>query len=159
MHQWRLLMLSGDHQASAERVAAALGIREVHANLKPEDKLAYVTSLSEKQGLAMVGDGINDAPALARATVGICMGKIGSGMAMDAADVILLQDNLEFLDWLMAKAKQTETIVRQNLMIAAGAILIASVPALAGWVPLWLAVILHEGGTVLVGLNALRLLR
>ena len=159
MHQWRLLMLSGDHQASAERVAAALGIREVHANLKPEDKLAYVSSLSEKQGLAMVGDGINDAPALARATVGICMGKIGSGMAMDAADVILLQDNLEFLDWLMAKAKQTETIVRQNLMIAAGAILIASVPALAGWVPLWLAVILHEGGTVLVGLNALRLLR
>lgn len=158
-HQWRLLMLSGDHMANAAQVAAALGIPEFYADLKPEEKLERVALLSREGGLAMVGDGINDAPALARATVGIAMGKVGSGMAMDAADIILLQDNLELLDWLLSKAKQTETIVRQNLCIASFAILFASVPALAGWVPLWLAVILHEGGTVLVGLNALRLLR
>jgi Zn2+/Cd2+-exporting ATPase len=156
---WKLLMLTGDHAFSAQRVAQALGIESYHANLRPEDKLNYVTQLSEKEGLAMIGDGVNDAPALARATVGICMGKIGSDTAIDAADVILLQDDLDRLDWLMKKSRQTQAIVRQNLFIAVGAILIASLPALAGFVPLWLAVIMHEGGTVLVGLNALRLLR
>lgn len=158
-HSWRLLMLSGDHAANAAQVASALGIPEFYADLKPEEKLERVALLSREGGLAMIGDGINDAPALARATVGIAMGKVGSGIAIDAADIILLQDNLELLDWLLWKAKQTEVIVRQNLCIASFAILFASFPALAGWVPLWLAVILHEGGTVLVGLNALRLLR
>lgn len=153
------VMLTGDHQYSAQRIANELGIDEFHADLTPEGKLNYVSNLAEKKGLAMIGDGVNDAPALARATVGICMGKVGSTAAIDAADVVLLQDNIELLDWLFAKAKQTQSIVRQNLAIAVGAILIASLPALAGLVPLWLAVVMHEGGTVLVGLNALRLLR
>jgi P-type E1-E2 ATPase len=156
---WKLLMLTGDHERSARRIAQQLGIDEFYANLRPENKLDHVTQIAQQEGLAMVGDGVNDAPALARATVGICMGKVGSGTAIEAADVILLQDNLERLDWLMQKAKQTQSIVRENLTIAISAILIASFPALAGWVPLWLAVIMHEGGTVLVGLNALRLLR
>lgn len=156
---WKLLMLTGDHSSNAKRIADELGIDEYYANLRPENKLDHVTRLAQKEGLAMVGDGINDAPALARATVGICMGKVGSGAAIDAADVVLLQDNLERLDWLMLKARKTQEVVRQNLGIAAGAIVIASLPALAGWVPLWLAVVMHEGGTVLVGLNALRLLR
>lgn len=156
---WNLLMLTGDHLFSAQRVAKLLGIDAYHANLTPADKLDYVTQLAEKENLVMIGDGINDAPALARATVGICMGKIGSDTAIDAADVIFLQDDLDRLNWLMKKAKQTQKIVRQNLFIAAGAIVVASLPALAGFIPLWLAVIMHEGGTVLVGLNALRLLR
>jgi heavy metal translocating P-type ATPase len=156
---WKLIMLTGDHEYSAKSVAEQLGIPEFHANLRPEHKLDHVTRLAQEKGLAMVGDGINDAPALARATVGICMGKVGSGTAIDAADVVLLQDNLERLDWLMNKAKQTQSIVRQNLIIASLAILIAAFPALAGMVPLWLAVVMHEGGTVLVGLNALRLLK
>lgn len=156
---WKLLMLTGDHVNNAKRIAEELGIDEYYANLRPENKLEHVTRLAQKEGLAMVGDGINDAPALARATVGICMGKVGSGTAIDAADVILLHDNLERLDWLMQKARKTQHIVKQNLTIATGAILIASFPALAGLVPLWLAVIMHEGGTVLVGLNALRLLK
>ncbi|MFI5343925.1 MAG: heavy metal translocating P-type ATPase [Chlamydiales bacterium] len=156
---WKLLMLTGDHENSARRIADQLGLDEYYANLRPEDKLEHVSQLAQKRGLVMVGDGINDAPALARSTVGICMGKVGSGTAVDAADVVLLHDNLEYIDWLMHKARQTQAIVRENLSIAVCAIIIASFPALAGLVPLWLAVVMHEGGTVLVGLNALRLLR
>jgi heavy metal translocating P-type ATPase len=156
--RWRLLMLTGDHENSAKSIADKVGISEYYANLRPEDKLRYVTQLAAN-GLAMVGDGINDAPALARATVGICMGQVGSATAMDAANVILLQDNLEQLSWLMKKARATQTIVRQNLFTAVAAIFLASIPALMGWIPLWLAVVAHEGGTVAVGLNALRLLK
>jgi heavy metal translocating P-type ATPase len=153
-----LVMLTGDHFNSAKKIADELNIDEFHANLTPEEKLNYVSNLAEKKGLAMIGDGVNDAPALARATVGISMGKVGSSAAIDAADVVLLHDNIELLDWLVDKAKLTQKVVKQNLILATGAIIVASLPALAGFVPLWLAVIMHEGGTVLVGLNALRLL-
>lgn len=159
LKRWKLVMLTGDHEMNAQHVAEQSGVDEFYANLKPEDKLDYVVKHSQDSGLAMVGDGINDAPALARSTVGICMGKVGSATAMEAADVILLQDNLEKLEWLMAKAKNTQKVVQQNLIIATLAILIAAFPALAGLVPLWVAVVMHEGGTVLVGLNALRLLK
>jgi Cd2+/Zn2+-exporting ATPase len=155
----QLVMLTGDHEKSARHIAEEVGITDYRANLKPEDKLKYVTQMAEKYGLAMVGDGINDAPALARATVGICMGKVGSTPAIDAADVVLLNDNIEKINWLIEKAKKTQRIVKQNLVLATLAIIIASLPALAGMVPLWLAVVMHEGGTVLVGLNGLRLLR
>lgn len=156
---WDTIMLTGDHQQSAERTAKELGIDRFFADLTPEDKLHYVSKIAEQKRLAMVGDGVNDAPALARSTVGICMGKVGSTAAIDAADVVLLHDNIELLDWLIGKAKQTQAIVRQNLILAVGAIFLASIPALWGVIPLWLAVVMHEGGTVLVGLNALRLLR
>lgn len=160
-HHWDItpIMLTGDHDKSARAVAEAVGIKEYYADLKPEDKLEHVAKLSSEKGLAMIGDGINDAPALARATVGIGMGKVGSTAALDASDIILLQDNIEQLDWLFAKAMATKRIVRQNLWLAAAAIVVASVPALSGYIPLWLAVLLHEGGTVLVGLNGLRLLK
>lgn len=156
---WRVIMLTGDHEESAKRIATELGIKDYYADLTPEDKLRHVSKIAQVNGLAMIGDGVNDAPALARATVGICMGKIGSTAAVDAADVVLLHDNIELLDWLIKKATKTQTIVKQNLFVAAAAILVASIPALGGMVPLWLAVVMHEGGTVLVGLNALRLLR
>jgi heavy metal translocating P-type ATPase len=156
---WRTIMLTGDHQASAQSVAKEVGIQEVYAGLTPADKLEHVTKLAEKDGLAMVGDGVNDAPALARATVGICMGQVGSTAAIDAADVVLLHDNIEKIDWIISKAQQTQRIVKENLAVATGAIIVASLPALGGLIPLWLAVVMHEGGTILVGLNALRLLR
>jgi heavy metal translocating P-type ATPase len=155
----QLIMLTGDHAQNALHIADEFGIDDYYADLKPEDKVRHVSQLSDDHGLAMVGDGINDAPALARATVGIAMGKVGSETAIDASDIVLLQDNLELLDWLVGKAQKTQVIVRQNLIVATFAIIFASIPALAGLVPLWLAVIMHEGGTVLVGLNALRLLR
>lgn len=156
---WNIVMLTGDHENSARRIALEVGIDDYRSDLKPEDKLHAISSLAQTANLAMVGDGVNDAPALARATVGFCMGKVGSMSAIEAADVILLNDNIELLDWLIGKALQTITIVKENVILAVCAILLASIPALAGMVPLWLAVILHEGGTVLVGLNALRLLR
>lgn len=154
--KFRVLMLTGDHYANAQTIAQEVEITEFYADLKPEDKLA---SISKLDNLVMVGDGINDAPALARATVGISMGKMGSATAVDASDIIFLQDNIELLEWLIRKSHQVVKIVKQNLTVAAAAILIATLPALLGWIPLWLAVVLHEGGTVLVGLNALRLLQ
>ncbi len=155
----RPLMLTGDHADIARRIASEVGITEVHANLRPEDKLAKVGALSESEGLAMIGDGVNDAPALARATVGISLGKIGSATAVDASDIVFLNDDLLLLDWVFEKANKTKSIVRQNISLALGVIFFASIPALLGLIPLWVAVILHEGGTVLVGLNSLRLLR
>lgn len=155
----KVIVLTGDSFHNAKKIAEEAGITEFYAGLKPEDKLHYITEFSKTQKLAMIGDGVNDAPALARATVGISMGKVGSDTAIEAADIVLLHDNIDLLDWLIDKAVQTQTIVKQNVTLAAAAILLASLPALAGIVPLWLAVILHEGGTILVGLNALRLLR
>lgn len=152
----RLLMLTGDHEESARAIAQEAGLTEYYADLRPEDKLNFI---SKEANLAMVGDGINDAPALARATVGISMGKVGSTTAVDASDIVLLQDNIELLEWLINKAHQVVRIVKQNVVVAAGAIVFATMPALLGWIPLWLAVVLHEGGTVIVGLNALRLLK
>ena len=110
----QLTMLTGDHAESANKIAALVGIDHVYADLKPEDKLRHVERLSKDKGLAMIGDGVNDAPALARATVGICMGKIGSSTAIEAADVILLHDNLELIEWLLEKAKKTHRIIKEN---------------------------------------------
>lgn len=156
---YKLAMLTGDHFDSAQKVAKELGLDEFYADLKPEDKLRWVEKLSKEDSLAFVGDGVNDAPALARASVGIGMGKGGSRAAVDAADVVLLQDSIEKLDWLFKKSRQTRSVVRQNLFIATLAIFAAAIPALGGFIPLWLAVVMHEGGTVIVGLNGLRLLR
>ena len=155
----KLVMLTGDHKRSAEHVAKSTSIDDVHFDLRPEDKLKIVSSYAEKSDLAMVGDGINDAPALARSTIGISMGGVGSDTAIDASDVVLLQDDLSHLCWLYAKAKKTHRIVRQNLALALAVIFLTTTPALLGYIPLWLAVILHEGGTVIVGLNSLRLLK
>ncbi|MBS0626360.1 MAG: cadmium-translocating P-type ATPase [Verrucomicrobia bacterium] len=158
-HGLKTIMLTGDNSNNAQTVGRFLGLDEIHADLRPEDKLDKVAKLSETTGLAMVGDGINDAPALARATVGISMGRIGSATAVDASDVVLLNDDLHLLGWLFSKSRKTLRIVKQNLTLALGVILLATIPALLGWVPLWAAVILHEGGTVLVGLNSLRLFK
>ncbi len=155
----KVVMLTGDRKANAELLASEVGITYVYSDLRPEDKLHIVSTLAQEGGVAMLGDGINDAPALTRATVGISMGEIGSATAVDASDIVFLKDDLSLLDWLFTKSHQTLKIVRQNLVLSLGVILLTTTPALGGVIPLWLAVILHEGGTVLVGLNSLRLLR
>lgn len=155
----RTVMLTGDHAANAAIVGDKIGIGEIFSDLRPENKLEKVEELAKLGGLAMVGDGINDAPALARATVGISMGRIGSATAVDASDVVLLNDDIHLLSWLFTKSHHTKRIVKQNLTLALAVIGFATIPALLGLVPLWAAVIMHEGGTVLVGLNSLRLLR
>jgi heavy metal translocating P-type ATPase len=157
-HPLKLAMLTGDSLQNAGAIGKKLGIDEIAAGLRPEDKLAKVADWAT-EGLIMIGDGINDAPALARATVGISMGRIGSASAVEASDVVLIRDDLSVLSWLISKAKKSMQIVRQNLLLALSVIVFATTPALLGLIPLWLAVVLHEGGTVLVGLNSLRLLQ
>lgn len=152
-------MLTGDHSFSAKRVAKALGIKDAFWDLRPEDKLKKVKSIERKAPAAMFGDGINDAPALAKAHVGISMGNLGSDTAIEASDIVLLQDKIELTSFLVKKARACMLIVNQNLIFAVGVIAIVSTLALLGFVPLWLAVILHEGGTVAVALNGLRLLK
>lgn len=157
---FKCFMLTGDHNENAQAVAKTLGgLDYVASELQPEDKLNFVTKHADQEGLAMIGDGVNDAPALARATVGISMGKVGSTATIDVSDIVLLHDNLEMMPFLVKKALMTRKIVIQNLIFASFALIAASILALGGQIPLWMAVIFHEGGTVLVGLNGLRLLR
>ncbi|MCK4934158.1 MAG: cation-translocating P-type ATPase, partial [Simkaniaceae bacterium] len=154
------IMITGDNQNVAEAIARKLGIKEFYAEVLPQDKSAKIRELQSKgYKVAMVGDGINDAPALARATVGISMGTIGSDTAVDASDIVLLRDELPLLEWLTHKARKTVSIVKQNISLSLFVILFATTPALLGLVPLFVAVLLHEGGTVIVGLNSLRLLK
>lgn len=155
----KTIMLTGDTLQKARAIADSLSLDEYYAGLKPEEKLHLIEKFSQSEAIAMVGDGINDAPALAKASVGISMGQIGSATAVNASDVILIKDDLQLLPWLFQKTKKTRRIVKENITLALAVILFASVPALLGLIPLWLAVILHEGGTLTVGLNSLRLLK
>jgi P-type E1-E2 ATPase len=156
-----IAMMTGDRRAVALRIAADLGIRpeEVHADLLPEDKVRLVDALAAKGRVAFVGDGVNDAAALARADVGIAMGAAGSEVALQAADVALLSEDMQRLALAHALARRTARIIRQNLSFAIGAMVVLVVAGLFFALPLPLAVIGHEGGTVLVVLNGLRLLR
>lgn len=151
-------MLTGDRASAAHPVAKELGIDTLHTQLSPQEKLDHIETLSNESVCAMVGDGINDAPSLARAHIGIAMAKLGSGAATYAADILLFQDRLEDLPWLITLGRKTRKIALQNLCFAAGALVIASIAALLGKIPMWAAVISHEGGTVLVALNGLRML-
>ncbi|CAN6906412.1 hypothetical protein Bca4012_096175 [Brassica carinata] len=154
----RIMMLTGDHESNAWRVANAVGIDEVYCNLKPEDKLNHVKNISRDSGggLIMVGEGINDGPALAAATVGFVLAQRASGTAIAVADVLLLRDNITGVPFCIAKSRQTTTLVKQNVAIALTLILLATLPSVLGYLPLWLTVLLHEGGTLLVCLNSIR---
>jgi Cd2+/Zn2+-exporting ATPase len=154
-----LVMLTGDNEAVARRIATQAGITEVQAGLLPEDKLTAIRDLEQKHGaIAMVGDGVNDAPALAAATVGIAMGGAGTAVALEAADVALMGDDLGKLSFAVGLSRATHRIIRQNLLIALGVIVLLLMASLAGAVELSAAVVLHEGSTVVVAMNALRLL-
>ncbi len=156
----RIEMLTGDHDLVARRVAGDLKLDGYLAELAPDQKVDAVEALRAKYGgIVLVGDGINDAPALAHADVGIAMGSRGSDVALEAADVVLMNDRLDGVAWLHRHARRTAGIVRQNLTLALAVIAVLSVFAVMGAIPLPLAVIGHEGSTVIVAINALRLLK
>ncbi|MFB2875439.1 heavy metal translocating P-type ATPase [Floridanema aerugineum] len=155
-----LIMLTGDNKETAESVAQAVGISEVKAELLPEDKLYLIRQLQKQYGaVAMVGDGINDAPALAQATVGIAMGAAGSDVALETADIVLMTDRLEKIATAVELGRRSQTVVKQNIIFALSFIVLLLIANFAGNITLPIGVIGHEGSTVLVTLSGLRLLR
>jgi Zn2+/Cd2+-exporting ATPase len=154
-----IVMLTGDHEVVARAVAGRLGI-EYRAELLPEDKVAAVREIQERHGgVIMVGDGVNDAPAMATATVGIAMGAAGTDVALETADVVLMADDLSKVAYAIDLSRRSRTVVQQNLAVAIGVISLLVVATFGGVLPLPVGVLGHEGSTVAVVLNGLRLLR
>ncbi len=156
----RTVMMTGDNPAVAKRVADAVEVDEWHAEVMPEEKVAIVhTMLSGGERVAMVGDGVNDAPALASATVGVAMGVSGTDAALETADLVLVRDELKLLPYAVRLSRKAQRIVRQNLAFACAVIAILVVVNLLHGLALPIGVVAHEGSTILVVLNGLRLLR
>jgi Cd2+/Zn2+-exporting ATPase len=154
-----VVMLTGDNERVAQRVAEEVGIDEVRAELLPEEKVDRIDELVSRYGnVAMVGDGVNDAPALATATLGIAMGGAGTDVALDTADVVLMGDDVGKIPYVLGLGRRTRRTLTVNLAIAFGAIALMVGAILLRGIPLPLAVVGHEGSTVLVSLNGLRLL-
>jgi len=156
----RVVMLTGDNHQVAAQIAARAGVDEFHAGLLPQDKVTVLQSLQKKYGpVAMVGDGVNDAPSLATADIGIAMGAAGTDVAIETADVVLMSDDLQKIPYAIGLARQARRVVWQNLTFSMTVILLLIVSAFGANLPLPLGVVGHEGSTVLVVLNGLRLLR
>jgi Zn2+/Cd2+-exporting ATPase len=154
-----VVMLTGDNRPTAEAIAARAGIDEVRAELLPADKVAVVAGLVQRHGMtAMVGDGINDAPALARASIGIAMGVAGSDAAIETADIALLADDLRKIPWLIRHSRRAAVIIRQNISLSLAVKAVFVVLTFAGHASLWAAIAADMGVTLVVVANALRLL-
>ena len=154
------VMLSGDHPAAAQAVAHAVGVGAAHGQLLPADKLTRIAELQRQHGpTAMVGDGINDAPALAAADIGIAMGSAGADIAMEAADVVVMNDDLRRLPALIRLSRRTHGVLWQNIALALGIKAVFLVLALAGSATMWMAVFADMGASLIVVANGLRLLR
>ncbi len=153
----RMIMISGDNQNVADAVAREVGLDEAFGDLMPEDKVTKIKSLKEGQGVAMIGDGVNDAPAMANATVGIAMGAAGSDVALETADIALMADDLETLPFAVGLSRATSRIIRQNLWASFGIVALL-IPATLFGLGIGPAVLIHEGSTLIVVFNALRLL-
>ena len=155
----KVVMLTGDNRRAAEAMAQQTGVDEMHAELLPADKVRLVKELAKQYGtVALIGDGVNDAPALAAATVGIAMGAAGTDVALETADVVLMGDDLTRLPYAIALGRQATRVVKQNLTFALGVIVTLILSTFVGVLPLTLGVFGHEGSTVIVCLNGLRLL-
>jgi Cd2+/Zn2+-exporting ATPase len=152
-------MLTGDNALSASAIAAQAGLTDFRAGLLPEDKLTVIRDLVSQYGqVGVIGDGVNDAPALANSTVGIAMGGAGTDVALETADVALIGDDLSRLPFAVGLGRLTRAIILQNLAISMGVIALLIVASLTGMVGIGIAVIIHEGSTLVVVANALRLL-
>ena len=155
----KTIMLTGDNERVGRAIADAVGLDEVKAGLLPEDKVKAMEELGQRYGqVAMVGDGVNDAPAMARATVGIAMGGAGIDVALETADVALMADDLSKLPFAVAFSRASRRVIRQNLWLSLGVVALLIPATLFGWAGIGVAVLVHEGSTLVVVINALRLL-
>jgi Cd2+/Zn2+-exporting ATPase len=161
----RIVMLTGDNKAVAQTIANDVGIKEVYSDLLPEEKVEVVQKLAKEGQVAMVGDGVNDAPALATATVGIAMGAGGTDVALETADVVLMASDLAKLPFTLRLGRQAERIIKQNVAFSVGVIVVLVTVTIVGPMlvpgflfPLTLGVIGHEGSTLVVVTNGLRML-
>ncbi|OES43424.1 heavy metal translocating P-type ATPase [Domibacillus iocasae] len=156
----KTVMLTGDNKATGASIGRKLGLTDVKAELMPEDKLNAIKSLRTQHGhVAMIGDGINDAPALASASVGIAMGGAGTDTALETADVALMADDLEKLPYTIALSRKTLQVIKQNIAFAFGLKLLALLLIIPGWLTLWMAVFADVGSTLIVVLNSMRLMK
>jgi Cd2+/Zn2+-exporting ATPase len=155
----KVVMLTGDNEAVGQAIAREADIDEAYANLMPGDKATIMERLEREVGpVAMVGDGVNDAPALAAATVGIAMGAAGTDVALETADVVLMGDQLEAIPYAIRLSRRARRVVWQNIAFALGVIVVLVLGSFVVSLPLPLGVVGHEGSTVIVVLNGLRLL-
>jgi Cd2+/Zn2+-exporting ATPase len=153
-------MLTGDNRGTAEAIGRATGIDEVRAELLPAEKVAAIEELlASGDAVAMVGDGINDAPAMARATLSVAMGAAGSDAAVEAADVALMSDDLAKLPWLIRHSRRALAVIRQNIAFSLAVKAVFALAAFAGAASLWAAIAADMGASLLVIANGLRLLR
>jgi len=156
----RMIMLTGDNQLVANAIAKNIGITDPMGSLLPEDKVKAIEQLIKQEGgVAMVGDGVNDAPAMAKSTVGIAMGAAGSDVALETADIALMADKLDNLPFAIGLSRKAKLIIKQNLIISLGMVAILVPLTIMGTIAIGPAVVGHEGSTVIVVLNALRLLK
>jgi Cd2+/Zn2+-exporting ATPase len=156
----RKVMLTGDNEATARAIAAAAGVDQAQANLLPDQKVAAIEALlKEYEAVAMLGDGVNDAPALARATVGIAMGAAGTDTALETADVALMADDLSKLPFVVRLSRRTRVVIRQNVALSLAIKAVFFALALGGVATLWMAVFADVGASLIVTLNGMRLLR
>ena len=151
-------MLTGDNSNTAMTIARTLGIDKIYAGLMPEDKLATIEDLKKEHTVAMVGDGINDAPALATANVGVAMGK-GTDTALETADMALMGNSIHHLPFAIGLSRRTLNIIKANISFAIIIKVIALLLVIPGWLTLWIAILSDIGATLIVALNGLRLLR
>ncbi|MEQ9581536.1 MAG: HAD-IC family P-type ATPase, partial [Arenibacter sp.] len=154
-----MVMLTGDHQHVGDSIAKQIGLTEAKGNLLPEDKVQAIGEYVKKGiKIAMVGDGVNDAPAMASSTVGIAMGAAGSDVALETADVALMSDKIESLPFVIGLSRKSKAIIKQNLWVSMGIVAFLIPATLLGFANIGVAVAIHEGSTILVVINALRLL-
>ena len=154
------VMLTGDNERTAREIGKQVGVSDIKASLLPEDKLNFIKELRGKhKKVGMVGDGVNDAPALAASTVGVAMGGAGTDTALETADIALMSEDLNQLPYTIKLSRKAVTIIKQNITFSLAIKLLALLLVIPGWLTLWIAIFADMGATLLVTLNSLRLLK